>query len=477
MKKDVVNYFTTGLVEDTFGKAANPLLRQALEACPEFATQAAVYGSDHGQNDQAIRWLVWLSTLDNKDLFKQAFARIIRDPDQLYSFVKLVKSGDIRKGISRSIKAVINRWLAENLNDALCSRYKRKLQVVVKTAHPAFAEAELQRYMQYLCRGDVVLARDVAKKQVIASMTNGYYTHEEQILMEEHRFSYEELKHAASNLRHPTAKQRFWIDLFRFATAEEMIQLLPVLERAYAFWTHNEIRMARYNYTAYKWRVIDRTNVPHNVRTFVLTRLGMAVENGEIAPLTLYRLSTQVVTPEFKDELSELMKHAVFSKKSAEPSSVLVGVDVSCNYCGQDISERSRVVGAMLFNTSNEVSVVAIANTTRELVPYGPMAAHFIHGGAPAPMKRLMPFYKGQKTVVLLTYNEAEDSLLQDWLAVNPAEDAKLIVWQPYSERELWNKVDNVEFFYGYSDHLFDLLCNAINGYAEQIEAIEKVVL
>jgi 60 kDa SS-A/Ro ribonucleoprotein len=118
-RESVAEMFSLGLVKGDFYQSdlevignTREVMKKALEECPEWATKCAVYGQEFNSLKlvPAI-WLVYLSTLKDKELFDKAFARIITNPKMLHDFMTLVRKGGIRQGMGRSVKRAVNLWL------------------------------------------------------------------------------------------------------------------------------------------------------------------------------------------------------------------------------------------------------------------------------------------------------------------------------------------------------------------------------
>lgn len=100
LKETVAEFFSLGLLNGTFYQSEEEVLRnarhifeRALVECPEFATKAAIYGNNvNSLKLVPMIWTVYLSTLEDKTLFKKAFPRIIRNPKMLHDFSKYPES-------------------------------------------------------------------------------------------------------------------------------------------------------------------------------------------------------------------------------------------------------------------------------------------------------------------------------------------------------------------------------------------------
>lgn len=113
-----------------------------LKKDPEFMAKAAIYARNEGyMRLQPIVSLVYLSTLENKFYFKAAFDRIIRTPGDLEDFVTIC--GNVRngKGLGRSVKNTISKWL-NNMTQYHAIKYGASrntgwdLGNIIKATHP-----------------------------------------------------------------------------------------------------------------------------------------------------------------------------------------------------------------------------------------------------------------------------------------------------------------------------------------------------
>ena len=77
-KEKLAEFFSLGLLNGNFYQSQEEVLKnareiyeRALAECPEFATKAAIYGNNFNSLKLVPTiWLAYLSTLDDKSLFK-----------------------------------------------------------------------------------------------------------------------------------------------------------------------------------------------------------------------------------------------------------------------------------------------------------------------------------------------------------------------------------------------------------------------
>ncbi|KNY28811.1 TROVE domain-containing protein [Pseudobacteroides cellulosolvens ATCC 35603 = DSM 2933] len=180
-KEQVAEMFSLGLVKGNFYQSdmevienTKDIMKKALDKCPVWATKCAIYGQEFNSLKLIpVIWLVYLSTLKDNKLFESAFGRIITNPKMLHDFMTLTRKGGIRDGMGRRVKRAVNTWLNGRLNDYHATRYKTKLQEVIKVARPIAIE-RVQPYMDYIINGNKdAFKRSSALKKVIGSLNEG----------------------------------------------------------------------------------------------------------------------------------------------------------------------------------------------------------------------------------------------------------------------------------------------------------------
>lgn len=185
--EQLAEFFCLGLLNGNFYQSeeevlqnARELYERAMAECPEFATKAAIYGNNFNSLKLVPTiWLVYLSTLDDKTLFKKAFPRIIRNPKMLYDFMEIARKSNIHTGLGRSVKKTMNEWLFNHLNEYQASRNKGKLAEIIKVTRPSFQDETFQNYMKYIAKDELTFDRAIALKEVIQSLQSGQYTEED----------------------------------------------------------------------------------------------------------------------------------------------------------------------------------------------------------------------------------------------------------------------------------------------------------
>lgn len=498
LKEEIASFFSLGLLRGTFYqseeevlKGGKELFERALAECPEFATKAAIYGN----NENSLKlvpliWLVYVSTLEDKTLFKAAFPRIIRNPGMLYNFMEIVRKTNIRQGLGRSLKKEMNDWMIQNLNEYQVSRNKGKLSEIVKISRPACNTEEFQNYMRYISKDELTFERAIALKDVINSLQNGVYGDSEREKVKKYRLQLEELKHSTAALK-DAEKKSLYMDMYGSLSYAALILNLVALERVYAVKTQqvNKYSAARGHF---KTTEVVETKIPQEVIDMVVNRIKdvKAYRKSNMLPFALMNAERMVITPEFKQAIS-----SVFAKVAedlfniCEDTSVLLGVDTSGSMdqnCTDALTaaEIACTFGGMLRKSHTNTDVVAVASYSEKVDVMSQMNVmemarkiEATHVGYGTMFEKLMPHYHGQQFVLLVTDNEPADNLERAWKKANKPDGAKIIIWQLVANKTKISKDPSIIHLYGYSDKVLSLIKKVIENDICQIDEIEKIVL
>ncbi|WPS85512.1 RNA-binding protein (plasmid) [Brevibacillus halotolerans] len=503
-KEQLVEFFSLGLLNGNFYqtqsdvlKNAKDIFKKALHECPEFATKAAVYGN----NVNCLKlvptiWLVYLSTLDDKGLFKKTFSRIIRNPKMLHDFIEISRKGGIRQGLGRGIKKVINEWLIAHLNEYQVSRNKGKLEEIIKVTRPFCQDEVFQNYMNYIANGELTFSRAKALKDVIAFMEQGTLNDTMFTLIEANRLQLEELKHSTYNLCE-TDKQKLYEVMYKGLNYSALILNLVALERAYAVRTHVEKKwfVKDGKYQEFNQAIIDEADIPQHVIDMVVSRIEdiEMYRKSNMLPFALLNAGKMIVTPEFKRAIGNVLRKVAQESFIIDKSiNLLVCVDTSASMNGHKVTdtgslsamEVATIFGAMLKKSHVNTNVHAIASYIKpvdlakqeEVFDMARKIAK-TYVGCGTSFEQLMNVYRDQKYVILLTDNEQSDNLERRWIGASKPEGAKLIVWKLCPNRITISKDRSVVQVSGYSDRLLGLVKNIIEGKAGQLEEVERYVL
>jgi hypothetical protein len=505
-KEQLVEFFSLGLLNGNFYqtqeevlKNAKDLFEKALRECPEFATKAAVYGNNvNGLKLVPTIWLVYLSTLEDKSLFKKAFPRIIRNPKMLHDFMNICRKGGIRKGYGRGMKAITNQWLVDHLNEYQVSRNKGKLEEIIKVSRPDSKKQSplFQDFMNYISNGELTFPRAKALKDVIAFMEEGTLNDTVFALIEANRLQLEELKHATYNLSE-TDKHKLYEVMYKGLNYAALILNLVALERVYAVRTHVEKKWIVKNgkYQEFKQTIVDETDIPQHVIDMIVSRIEDVemYRKSNMLPFALLNAEKMVVTPEFKRAIGNVLRKVAQEAFEIDKSiSLLVGVDTSSSMGGHKVTDTgslsamdvATIFGAMLKKSHANTNVHAVATHIKHVdlakqEDVFDMARKIERTdvGYGTYFEQLMRVYQGEKYVLLLTDNMQADNLEKRWIGTKKPEGAKLIIWKLCPNGITISKHPSVIQVAGYSDRLLGLVKNIIEGKAGQVEEVEKVVL
>lgn len=502
-KDTLVEFFSLGLLNGNFYQSQEEVLKhakgifeRALKECPEFATKAAIYGN----NVNSLKlvptiWLVYLSTLEDKTLFKIAFPRIIRNPKMLHDFMEIARKGGIREGIGRGVKKVMNDWMKEKLNEYQVSRNKGKLSEVIKVTRPTVKDEEFQRYMKYIAKDELTFERAKALKEVISFLEKGELTESVLGLIESNRLQLEELKHSTKNLS-VEDKKSLYESMYKGLNYAALILNLVALERVFATETRKEQKLILKDgrYQQFTQNVVVETDIPQSILDMVSKRIGdiELYRKSNMLPFALINAERMVVTPEFKQAIGKTFRIIAEEAFSIDPElKVMLGVDTSASMKTEVTDTGSlraidvaTLFGSLIKKSHTQTNVFAVA-TNMKPVPVKKqddvftMASQIAgtHVGYGTYFEQIMDHYNGEKYVILFTDSEQADNLERKWLKVKKPEGAKLIVWQLKPHYTRISKDPSVVYVSGYSDRLLGLVKNIIEGKAGQIEEVEQISL
>ena len=502
-KETLAEFFSLGLLNGNFYqtqeevlKNAKGIFERALVDCPHFATQCAVYGNTvNSLKLVPTIWLVYLSTLEDKSLFKKAFPLVIRNPKMLHDFMDIARKAGIRDGLGRSIKKVMNEWMKEKLNEYQVSRNKGKLSEIIKVTRPSFQGEEFQAFMKYLSKDELTFPRAKALKEVLSFLEEGVLNETILALVEENRLQLEELKHSVKGLT-VEDKKRLYEEMYKGLNFSALILNLVALERVFATEIREEQKMILKDgrYQTFIQKVVVETDIPQNIIEMVSSRINdlEMYRKSNMLPFALLNAEKMVVTPEFKQAIGKLFRQVAEEAFSIDPTEkLLVGVDTSASMKSPVTDTGSlramdvaTLFGSLIKKSHTNTNIFAVAGSMKradvnkqEDVFTMARKIESLNVGYETYFEQIMNQYNGEKYVMLITDSEQADNLEKRWLKAVKPEGAKLIVWQlkPYHTRI--SKDSSVVYVCGYSDRLLGLVKNIIEGKAGQIEEIEKVLL
>lgn len=497
LKEELQELFTLGLLNGNFYTKqedvishTKELFEKALKECPEYATKCAIYGSKEANLKLVPTiWAVYISTLDDKTLFKKSFPKIIRNFNMLYDFMEFCRKGGIRGGLGRGVKKAINDRFISMINEYHATRSKGKLSEIAKTTRPYSEDEGYQKLMKYVSKGELSFPRAIALKTVIAGLEVGFYTEAMDKLVIEHKLQLEELKHSVKELSRED-KQRLYSTIYSNLSYSALILNLVALERVFATKTKE---VSEYNYSRNAWikqvKIIE-TDIPEDIIEMVCDKIAneKAYYKSHMLPFSLINAENMVATPEFKVALGKLLK--TVSDKAfniRKDKKVLVGVDTSGSMSSEVIPGLSNVRIASLFgsmikkaHTNTDVCAVAtdcksvdvnkqedIFNMAKKIEKTDVGHGTFFEG--------LLREYNEHEYVILITDNEPADVLERKWINIAKRNKAKLIVWQISTSGHKISNHKSVTYVSGYSDRVIGLIRDIIENKNDQAEKIESI--
>jgi 60 kDa SS-A/Ro ribonucleoprotein len=497
-REQLAEFFSLGLLNGTFYqnqtdviRDAAALFQRALKEEPEFTTKCAIYGN----NENSLKlvptiWLVYLSTLDDKRLFRAAFPRIIQNVKMLHDFLEITRHGGIRKGLGQGVKKVVNQWLSSRLSEYQVSRYKGKLSDVVKVTRPKNDDETFQNFMKYVVNDELSFPRVVALKRVITLLKHPVVNDEVLSLIDANKLQLEELKHATSDLSGED-KKVLYSHLYKGLNFNALVLNLVALERVFA--TKTTVVLNSFGGKYFNQVKVIETVIPDELIQMVANRLDdvEAYRRSNMLPFALITAERMVVTPEWKSALGRLIKLSANELFVVDESiELMVNVDTSNSMNWTNMTESltcmnlATLFGAMVKKSHVNSQVHAVATlmkevklTTQSDVFQMAREIEKTEVGAGTHFEQIMEHYNGEKFVLLFTDSEQADNLESKWLNATRPDGARLIVWQLANTGTHISNDPSVIYLTGYSDRMLGVVKAVIEGRSTQIEDIESIQL
>lgn len=512
-EETLAEFFSLGMLNGNFYQSQEEVLRdaknifeRALKECPEYATQCAIYG--HTVNKLRLVpnvWLIYLSLLEDKTLFRDAFPQIISTFDMLWDFVEMSRKGGVRDGLGRGVKRVVNAKFIDLLNDYQACRYKNTISEISKVTRPAitdwdvstglFSQQKQETYnklMKYVAKDELSFERIIALKGVIEAMQNGLADEDILAKIKEHRLQLEELKHATGNLP-VEKKQAVYASLYEGLNYAALVRNLVALERVFATDTQtvNKYSSIRGHY---KQSIVNETDIPSPIVDMVAGRLNdtQAYSKCNMLPFALFTAEKMCVTPEFKQAIGNMLRNTAESSFVIDKNiDIMLGVDTSgsmeFNMVNDSVScmEIATLFGALIKKSHVNTKVFAVASQMEEVNlckqdNVFDMAREIqkTDVGCGTRFEQIMQHYNGQKYIILITDNEPADNLEKVWLKeTNKPKGAKLIIWKMVANQNKTSNDPSVAHVFGYSDAVLGLIKNIIEDKVGQVDEIKKIVI
>lgn len=532
LEEKLCQVFTLGLINGNFYKDSETVVRetrqtleQALTDMPYIATQYAVYAAEElGMKLLPTIWLVYVSTLEDKTLFKSAFPRIINNPKLLHDFIELSRKAGIRKGfrgnkngMGQSIKKTINKWLYANLNDYNVTRYTGKLEDIVSLTRPVDKvvkrpsnnggeyEVNVGKYFQYIFKPKdaarrLTFDRAQALQAVIDDLNAGKVTESTLTLITQYKMQLEELKHTFGNLTIDQKKTVFmyFVPGLRYAA---LVGNLATIERAFA--TRIEPTQ-KWNPDTASWftsKEVRATQIPQELIKIVASKL-QNFEDYKGSKMLYFRLLTaheMTITPEWRTALQKILRKSGDIAFANVPTGtkIRVSADTSGSMSSEWGSRSARVSGSLyavdiasylaagIGMSVPGANVYATASFSEKVkfnydnVIDNAMQVKGMNVGHGTSFESLLNDYNGEKYVILVTDGEDSGNMESKWARLQRPNGAKLIIWHVAGHTHFHkiSKRSDVVYLKGYSDQILKVLAGILEGRAGQPDVVKNIKL
>lgn len=496
LEERLAEFFSLGLLNGNFYQSEEDVLNhsrnlfeEALEKCPVYATQCAIYGNNiNSLKLIPMVWLVYLSTLEDKTLFEKAFPKIIKNPKMLHDFMEIARKSGIRQGLGRNIKKVMNNWLVDNLNEYQVTRNKTKLKEIIRVTRPNNKDEVFQNYMRYISRGELTFPRAKALKKVINDLLNDEITPDTINLINEYKIQLDEVKHSIVNLSKDN-KKLLYGEIYKNLNYTALILNLVALERVFSTET---IEKENSNwYGDFRYKKVVETDIPDDILYTVINRIKdiELYKKSNMLPFALFNVYKQLSVPEFKQAIADVLKIIAQDSFSIDKdTNIMVVIDTSSsmeyNYVSKTLScmDIATIFGAMIKKSHTNTNVYAVA-TNIEKVPLKKQDDVFTMADTIAGMcvghgtyfEQIIQKCGDKKFIILITDSMQADDFEKKWKKFNRKKEKKLVVWQLVNYETKISNDDSIIYLAGYSDKLLHVIKNLIEDKASQIDEIKKI--
>lgn len=538
LKEKLCNAFTLGLINNNFYtskeetiKAARDLFTQALKENPLMATKYAVYAAETlGMKFMPVLWLVYLSTLEDKTLFRKAMPRIFSTNVKLvHDFVELCRNSDIRpggihnqkikgtnRGLGQALKKSINQWIYENINDYNATRFTGDFEDICRLTRPIdktilrsknsgeTMEVDIAPYLKYIFKPQNSARRLTFKRAQVLQETIDILQNTER--------SYKDFQKALDNI----SKYKLQMDEIKFTFGKlnrnelqtvymhfvpglryaALVTNLVAIERAFATSTRKVFKLDPMGSgKRFEQLEVLETDVPQELIDIVAKKLA-SFEDYKASKMLFFRLLTaheMCITSEWKKSLNDVLGKAgkiAFAdipagrriRCSADTSGSMTQ-DVTSSLSAVDIA--AYLTAAITLSTPNTKAYVTASSTkTVPLVSDNlidcAVRIKKVDVGWGTCFETLLDGYNGEDVVILVTDGQQSDNMERKWKSLsNRPANSKLIIWH-VAGWDYFNKISkdsSVMYLKGYSDGLLNVLANLITGKAGQPEVVRNVKL
>lgn len=525
LEEKLCHMFTLGLIngnfykdKETVVKETRETLEKALVDMPFIATQYAVYSAEVlGMKLLPTIWLVYVSTLEDKTLFKSAFPRIINNPKLLHDFVELSRKAGIRKGFNgkkngmgQSVKKTINNWLYNNLNDYNATRYTGKLEdivnltvpkdkVVTRQGNNGSYEVDTAAYFSYIFKPKneerrLTFGRAKALQEVINSLNEGKVDAATLAQIAKHKLQLEELKHTFGNLSVDQKKEVFmyFVPGLRY---NALVSNLVAIERAFATRLEKTQKLDPDSGRYYPTTMVMATQIPQELIDVVVTKLEN-FEDFKASKMLYFGLLTaheMTITVPWRKALQNVLRQSGDIAFSDVPNgtSIRVSADTSGSMSTKVTNSLSAVDVASYLAAGIGMSVkgsrtYATATTSKEVrlvrdnIIDNAVDIKQADVGHGTSFETLLRDYAGEQYVILVTDGEDSGNMESKWANLkNRPNGAKLIIWHVANHTHFHkiSKRSDVLYLKGYSDQLLRVLANVLSGKAGQPDVVKNIKL
>ena len=501
--------FTIGILNNRFYEDyqtaihdLNDIFRQALEECPYLATQYAVYAAETLRMKLIPTiWLVYVSTLEDKTLFKKSFNRIIgKNVKMLHDFVNICRETNIRPGghmfqktkntntgLGSSLKKTINQWLNDNLNDYNTTRFTNKLEDICRLTRPK-DNINNEKYFKYIFKPKKENRRLTFERAKLLDETI-------KILSNNH--TNEQFNKALDNIDKAGIQMDEIKFTFGFLSKKELqqvyIHFIPKLK--YAALITNLVAIERVFATNIIGNTVYETNISIELEQLVAKKIRSLndFQASGLFFLRLYAASKMIITSSWIQALSDVFKQAATLVFNDVPNNIRIrcAADTSgsmeTNLNGgyvKAIDVSSYFTAAVALSAPN-TKPYAVATYTKE-VPIKcnniEIVADTIKNtdvGYGTNFETLLQNYNNENIVLVITDCQQRDNVEKVWKKLNKPVNAKFIVWDVvgYYNTNVISKDPSILYIRGYSDRTMSAITNLILGKAGQKEIVHQVQL
>jgi len=532
-EEELCNAFTLGLLRGNFYtdqedviKHSRDLFEKALMDNPVIATKYAIYAAEElGMKLMPTIWLVYLSTLKDKKLFKRAFPRIIgSNVKLLHDFVDLCRNSDIRpggihhqkvkgtnRGLGQGLKKVINELMYNQLNDYNVTRFTGKLEDVCRLTRPEdkvvkrqnakgeVYDLDLKQYFEYIFKPKdeprrLTFERARVLQETIDILQNVNRTADEfQKALDNikvQRLQMDEIKFTFGKLTTIEKQSVFayFLPGLRYAA---LVSNLVAIERAFATNTRKIKKIDPMGSGKYFDQVeVLETNIPKEIIDLVAKKLA-SFEDYKASRMLFFGLLTaheMIITSEWKRALNTTLTQAgkIAFADMPEGRTIRCSADTSGSMTTSVTNSLEAVdvaayltaaialsTGSKAYATATSTKTVPLSNDNLIDCAVKIKQTNVGHG---TNFETLLQGYAGEDVTIIVTDGQQSDDMERKWKSLtNKPKGAKLVVWHVIGYPNKISMDPDIIYLKGYNDNLLKALVNIINGKAGQLDAVRNI--